>query len=320
MLKPSSTRWVFAFVAGACFVFGAARACAPQVKTQNPGYYRMLLGDFEITALSDGTFDLDTRQMLTNGSPGRVRELLARSFEGDSLPISVNAYLINTRDRLILVDTGAAALFGPTLGRLSANLEASGYRADQVDSILITHMHPDHIGGLVLNGQRAFRNATVFAERREAEFWLSASARKQAAKNRREFFVSAVAAIDPYARVGRFKQFNGPVSLFPGISAIPAPGHAPGHTIFAIESKGQKLVLWGDLMEIAAVQFIDPTVTIVFDNDAAAAVRQRPQAYADAAKGRYLVAAAHLPFPGIGHIRAEPVGYAWVPVTYDRVR
>jgi len=118
----------------------------------------------------------------------------------------------------------------------------------------------------------------------------------------------------------RFKAFAGATELFPGIRAVAAPGHTPGHTVYAIESKGQKLVLWGDLMHVASVQFPKPAVTIAFDVDSPAAAVQRRKAYADAAKGRYLVAAAHLPFPGIGHLRAEGKGYAWVPLTYNTVR
>lgn len=160
--------------AGSCIL--AAGASAPQVKTQAPGFYRMMLGDFEVTALSDGTFDLDTSQMLTHVPCQGLAPRLARSFAGNIVPISVNAYLINTGDRLILADTGAADLFGPTLGRLASNLLASGYRPEQVDAVILTHMHPDHVGGLLLEGRRAFPNATVYAEHKEADFWLAEAA------------------------------------------------------------------------------------------------------------------------------------------------
>jgi glyoxylase-like metal-dependent hydrolase (beta-lactamase superfamily II) len=96
-----------------------------------------------------------------------------------------------------------------------------------------------------------------------------------------------------------------------------APGHTPGHSIYAVESKGQKLVLWGDLMHVAAVQFAEPSVTIQFDSDSKAAAAQRKKAYADAAKQGYWVAAAHLSFPGIGQVRAEGKGYVWFPANYS---
>jgi glyoxylase-like metal-dependent hydrolase (beta-lactamase superfamily II) len=299
-----------------CFLAAGANAAAPQVKVQAPGYYRLMLGDFEITALSDGTVDLAPKELLTNTTAAHVGEMLTRSFEGDAVPTSVNAYLINTGSKLILVDTGAAKLFGPTLGNLLVNLAASGYRPEQVDAVLITHMHPDHVGGLMAEGKMAFPNATVHADQRDAAFWLSAAELDKAPAAMKGFFQGAAASMNPYVGAGRFKPFDGSTELFPGVRAVAAPGHTPGHTIYVIESKGQKLVLWGDLMHVAAVQFAEPAVTIAFDTDSPAAAGQRAKAYADAAQGRFLVAAAHLPFPGIGHIRSEGKGYAWVPVDY----
>jgi glyoxylase-like metal-dependent hydrolase (beta-lactamase superfamily II) len=299
-----------------CFLIAGAHAAAPQVKVQAPGFYRMMLGDFEITALSDGTVDLAPKELLTNTTAAHVGEMLARSFEGDAVPTSVNAYLINTGSKLILVDTGAAKLFGPTLGNLLANLAASGYRPEQVDAVLITHMHPDHVGGLMAGGKMAFPNATVHADQRDAAFWLSAAELDKAPEAMKGFFQGAAASMNPYVGAGRFKPFDGSTELFPGIRAVAAPGHTPGHTIYVIESKGQKLVLWGDLMHVAAVQFPEPAVTIAFDTDSPAAAGQRAKAYAEAAKDRFLVAGAHLPFPGIGHVRGEGKGYAWVPVDY----
>ncbi|MEP6739800.1 MAG: MBL fold metallo-hydrolase [Caldimonas sp.] len=297
-----------------------AQAAAPQVKTQAPGFYRMMLGDFEITALCDGTVDLAPKELLTNTTQAQVASLLERSFESDAVPTSVNAYLINTGDKLILVDTGAAKLFGPTLGNLLANLAAAGYRPEQVDAVLITHMHPDHVGGLMTEGKIAFPNATVHADQHDVDFWLAQTNLDKAPEAMKGFFQGAMASLNPYVNGGKMKAFNGTTDLFPGIRAIAAPGHTPGHTIYSIESKGKKLVLWGDLMHVAAVQFPEPQVTIAFDTDSPAAAAQRAKAYADAAQGRFLVAGAHLPFPGIGHIRADGKGYAWVPVDYNVTR
>ena len=303
-----------------CLSVAGAHAAAPQARTQGPGFYRMMLGDFEITALSDGVFDLDTNAMLANIAPKRRQELLADAFATDVLPTSVNAYLINTGEMLILVDTGAADRFGPTLGHLLENLLASGYRPEQIDRILLTHLHPDHIGGMVADGKRVFPNAIVHAEQREVDFWLSEAALEVAPAERKAFFRGAAMSLGPYAKAGRFKPFTGATELVRGIRAFPSPGHTPGHTTYLIESMGRKLVLWGDLMEVAAIQFVEPGVTILFDIDGRTAAGQRPKAYADAAAGRYFVAASHLPFPGIGHVRAERVGYAWVPIPYDTVR
>lgn len=303
--------------AGSALLLGAAHAGAPQVHTQAPGFYRMMLGDFEITALFDGTLDLEPRKLLTNTTQAQVGQLLDRSFEKDAVPTSVNGYLINTGSKLVLVDTGAGLLFGPTLGNLEANLKAAGYQPEQVDEVLVTHMHGDHVGGLVLDGKLAFPNATVHAGQEDADFWLSKSKLDQASAEMKGFFQGAMASLNPYVAAGKFKPIRGGTELLPGIKAVPAHGHTPGHNIYVIESRGQKLVLWGDLMHVAAVQFVQPQVAISFDVDAKAAAMERKKAYADAAKGRYLVGSAHLPFPGLGHIRAEGRGYAWVPVDYQ---
>jgi glyoxylase-like metal-dependent hydrolase (beta-lactamase superfamily II) len=220
----------------------------------------------------------------------------------------------------VLVDTGAAGLFGPTLGKLANNLKAAGYTPDQVDAVLITHMHPDHVGGLVNDGKVVFPNATVHADQHDADFWLSQANLDKAPKDSQGFFKGAMASLKPYVDAGKFKPFNGNTDLVPGIKAQASAGQTPGHTTFAVESEGQKLVLWGDLMHVAAVQFANPAVTIQLDTDSKAAAVQRQRAYAEAAQAGYWVAAAHLSFPGIGHLRKDGKGYVFVPVNYSVVR
>ena len=295
---------------------GAAHAAAPQVKTQAPGYFRVMLGDFEVTALSDGTVALPVDKLLTGTTAPKTAKALARSFLKAPLDTSVNAYLINTGSKLVLVDTGAAKLFGPTLGNLADSLKAAGYQPEQVDEVFITHMHADHVGGLMNGDKLAFPNATVRADQHDADFWLSQANLDKAPADAKGFFQGAMASLNPYVTAGKFKPFNGNTELVPGVKALATPGHTPGHSVYVVESQGQKLVLWGDLMHVAAVQFADPSVTIQFDTDSKSAARQRKRAYADAAKQGYLVGSAHLSFPGLGHLRTQGKGYEWVPVNY----
>jgi glyoxylase-like metal-dependent hydrolase (beta-lactamase superfamily II) len=319
-LRPALLALSLAFGAlSLATVSGPALAAAPQVKTQAPGWYRMMLGDFEVTALSDGTLPLPVDKLL-NEPAAKTTKALARSYQKAPVETSFNSYLINTGDKLVLVDTGAAGLFGPTLGNMLANLKASGYTPEQVDEVYITHMHPDHVGGLMAGDKPAFPNAIVRADQHDADFWLSKAKMDAAPKEVQDFFKGAMASINPYIAAGRFKPFEGNTDLVPGIRALAAHGHTPGHTTYLIESKGQKLMLWGDLMHVAAVQFPEPSVTIQFDTDNKAALAQRRLAYADAAKGGYWVAAAHLSFPGIGHLRNEGRGYAFVPVNYSSLK
>ena len=304
----------------ALLLASAAHAAAPQVKAQAAGYYRVMLGEFEVTALSDGTVALPVDTLLTNTTKAKSDKTLARNFLKSPVETSVNAYLINTGTKLVLVDTGAAGLFGPTLGRLAESLKSAGYQPEQVDEIYITHMHPDHVGGLMAGEKMAFPNAVVRADKRDADFWLSQANLDKAPAEGKGFFQGAMASLNPYVAAGKFKPFDGDTELAPGIKAMAAPGHTPGHSLYVVESGGRKLVLWGDLMHVAAVQFAEPSVTIAFDTDSKNAAVQRKRAYAEAAKQGYLVGSAHLSFPGLGHLRAEGKGYTFVPVNYSGLK
>jgi glyoxylase-like metal-dependent hydrolase (beta-lactamase superfamily II) len=297
---------------------GAAQAEAPMQKGQAPGWYRMMLGSFEITALSDGTVNLPVDKLL-KAKPGQVNALLARAYMKAPVETSVNAYLINTGSKLVLVDTGAAGLFGPTLGKLLVSLKAAGYQPEQVDEIYITHMHADHVGGLMAGDKMAFPNAVVRADEREGGFWLNKANMDAAPADAKGFFQGAMASTNAYVSAGKLKPFNtdkGTTELIPGISAMAARGHTPGHSIFVAESQGQRMVFWGDLMHVAAVQFVEPSVTIQFDSDAKAAAPSRKKNYADAAAKGYYVAVTHISFPGIGKLRADGKGYQWLPTNY----
>ena len=210
---------VTGLVATAAAVFYATHghAAAPVQKVQAPGYYRMMLGDFEVTALSDGTVGLDVKKILLDVKPERVDALLKRAYMTNPVETSVNAYLINTGSKLVLIDTGAGKLFGPTLGNLLASLKAAGYTPEQVDEIYITHMHGDHVGGLIQGDQRAFPNAIVRADKRDADFWLSKE-KMEAMALMKDAFQGAMSSINPYVAAGKFQPFDGAGVLTPGIT------------------------------------------------------------------------------------------------------
>ena len=320
-LQLSSLYMTLAIAGGAAFSLNAV-AEAPMVKTQAPGYHRTMVGDFEVTALSDGTVKLPMLKLLTNAKPEEVAKALKAGFLKEMVETSVNAYLINTGSKLVLIDTGAAGLFGPTLGNLLANLRASGYQPEQVDEIYITHMHADHVGGLMDKTNIVFTNATLRIDKADTDYWLSEANLKAAPDSAKGFFQGAMASANPYVAAGKLKTFSGNTELVPGVRAIPAYGHTPGHTVYAIESKGEKLMLWGDLMHVAAVQFANPSVTIQFDSNNTQAAQARKAAYAQAAKEGYMVGATHISFPGLGHLRTGPggKGYTWVPLNYSGLK
>lgn len=294
---------------------------AASLQTQ-AGYYRMKLGNSNVTALSDGTLPL-THNFLTNTTTAELDQLLGRAKVPYPIETSVNAYLIEMGTRLILVDTGAGELMGPSLGQLPASLRAAGYQAAQVTDILLTHIHSDHSGGLAASGQRLFPNATVHVSQAEHDYWLSdANLAKAPSDGKmlaldRKFFLEARTKMEPYVRAGQVKTFAGNAEVVPGIRATVGPGHTPGHTYYMLESQGQKLLFAGDMIHAAAVQFINPVVTFISDVDTKAAIAVRRQALGNAAQQGYWVAFAHVSFPGVGHLRANGPSYDWLPINYS---
>jgi glyoxylase-like metal-dependent hydrolase (beta-lactamase superfamily II) len=294
-------------------------AAAPMAKTPAPGYFRVMLGDFEVTPLSDGTVDLPVDKLLAQKAD-KTNATLAKAHLKAPLETSDNAFLVNTGSKLILIDTGAGVLFGPTLGKMQASLKAAGYTPEQVDEVYLTHMHSDHLGGLTAQSKAAFPNALVRASKAEADHWLNQSQMDKASADGKGTFKNAMAALDPYVKAGKFKTFEGDVELAPGIRAQGGHGHTPGHTTYVIESRGRKMVAIGDLIHVAAVQFEDPAVTIDFDGDQKAAAAARKKLFDAAAKEGALIGGAHLQFPGLGYLRTEGKGYRWIPVNYTQMR
>jgi glyoxylase-like metal-dependent hydrolase (beta-lactamase superfamily II) len=304
-----------------CFAAGLSHAGAPQQKTQVPGYYRFMVGSFEVTALYDGYIDLDSA-LLKNTSPKEVQNLLARMFlKGPKVQTAVNAYLINTGEKLVLVDAGAAKGFGPTLGYIGDNLKAAGYDASKIDIVLITHLHGDHVNGLLApDGKMAFPNADIWSAQPDNDFWLSLDVAAKAPEGFQPFFKMARDAAAPYQQAGKWKTFSSDQDIVSGIASVAARGHTPGHSAYQLSSGAQQLLIWGDLVHNHAVQFARPHVAIEFDIDKKQAVIARKALFARAAKEKLLVGGMHLPFPGVGHVRAEGKGYAWVPVEFGPIR
>ncbi|MES2935210.1 MAG: MBL fold metallo-hydrolase [Pseudomonadota bacterium] len=296
-----------------------AMAAAPMVKIPAPGYFRMMLGAFEVTALSDGTIDLPVDKLLMEPT-AKTTQLLSKSFLTAPLETSVNAYLINTGTKLVLIDAGTAGLFGPSLGKLLINLKASGYEPGQIDEVYLTHLHPDHVGGLISNGELAFPNATIRSDQREADVWLSQANMDKAPDAAKAFFQGAMASLNPYIAANKYKPFTANTELVPGVKSVASTGHTIGHTSYVVESQGQKLVLIGDLIHVAAVQLDHPEVTITFDSDAKEAAHAREQAFTQAVKDGAIVGASHIQFPGLGHLRSVGKGFQWIPVNYTQMR
>ena len=297
----------------------AAHAAAPQVRTQAPGWYRTMLGRFEITALSDGSHTFPVDAVMTDIDHDAIDAGLARNELQRPVQGSINAFLVNTGTQLVLIDTGAGSLYGPCCGKLLANLRAAGYAPEQVDVVLLTHLHKDHVGGVLADGRAVFPNAVVRAAGTDADYWLSHRERARAPEFLASFFDSARDALAPYAQAGRFKPFDAAAGapLVPGIRPVAEPGHTPGHSGYLVEDGGQALLVWGDVVHVAALQLDTPAVTLKYDSDAARARATRTDLLARAARAHLLVGAAHVAFPGLGHVRRDGAGYTWLPLNYE---
>ncbi|MBB6250890.1 MBL fold metallo-hydrolase [Nitrospirillum iridis] len=292
------------------------QATVVQPVSQGADIHRLKIGDVPVTALSDGSVPIDLHSLLKRTTPAKIDALLARAFQTTPTEASINAFLIELPGHLVLVDTGVGEMFGPGLGgKLPESLSRAGFTPDQITDILITHAHSDHAGGLVHQGQRVFPNATVHVGKADLDFFFD---RGNAARTHYDihYFDVAATALKPYLDAGKVKPIAADGEVLPGITATLHAGHTPGSAFFTLTSRGQALVFVGDIVHSAAVQFPEPATTIAFDQDEDRAAAVRAQAFRRFTEGGTLIAVPHMPFPGIGHVRADGAGYAWVPVDY----
>ncbi len=302
-------------------LFTPAHASTPHTPQQQvAGVQHLQIGTLRVTALFDGVVALG-RAEVVGVDPGIVTRLLDHRYvpeDAKGLQTAVNAYLIQRGEHLTLVDTGTQHCFGPGLGQVLANLRAAGYAPEQVDEVLITHAHPDHMCGLLdAQGKPAYTNATVWLSRADAAYWLDPASEAAAPQPMRFVFKQARDAVAPYEATGKLRRFGPGDALPEGVTAEDSHGHTPGHVSWRIDGgAGQQLLVWGDLVHFHAVQFARPDAAFEADSDRTAAIASRRRMMAEAADKGWWVAGAHLPFPGLGHVRREGDAYAWVPAEF----
>jgi glyoxylase-like metal-dependent hydrolase (beta-lactamase superfamily II) len=309
-------------------------ACAgqtfPPVRPQ-PGFFRMQLGEDEIVALNDGVVSYPTSRVLPSATPEAIARGLSANALTDPVGMSYNAFLVRTPTRLVLIDTGTGGKLDDDpgfhgCGHLIENLRAAGIRPEQIDDVLITHRGQDHTGGLttgVDGKQRTFPRAIVHVPKDEfsmiinpdeTEPYISRARNKDFARGWIDFTKSAFA---PYISAGTLLAFDSDGTVAPSIRALATHGHTPGHTSYVVESKGQTLIVLGDLVLLGALQFDDPGLVSSFDSDPNAAAEQRRHILALAAAKNYWIAGSHLPFPGIGHVRVASAGFSFFPASIN---
>lgn len=286
---------------------GPAKAKAPMAGAQAVGLARVKIGTIEVTAISDGFLDI-ALNLFKGADEAAIKRQLAANFrpEGPHRS-SVNAYVINTGDKLAVVDTGTIAGFSPTLGRFHAALAAAGFEAGAVDALLLTHLHPDHAGGMAgAGGAAAFPNAELFVHDKEIGFWTDEGISSRAPDAFKPFFQIAQSAVKPYA--ARTRRFKGGDEIIPGVTAVELFGHTPGHAGFRIASGGQQMLIWADIIHGPALQFSNPAITIGFDADEAGAKATRLKVMSEVASDKLLIAGSHLDFPGFGYVMPTSSG------------
>jgi glyoxylase-like metal-dependent hydrolase (beta-lactamase superfamily II) len=266
------------------------------------------IGDFTVTCLSDGVLAAPLDVVLEMRK-SEVERLAGRK---DTLPIPVNAFLIERNGRLALVDTGAGNSMGPTLGKLAGNLRANGVEPERIETVYLTHLHPDHSNGLIDDaGAPVFPAAEVVLHENEAEFWLDRDEASGATERVRRNIAKSAITMAPYRSRMR-KVRDGEAA--PGISAVLLAGHTPGHTGWLIQSGRDGLLVWGDLVHLAAIQMALPATGLIYDVDPQMACATRARMLDWIAADRLKVAGAHLDVPGFGTVVRNSSGFAFEPL------
>ena len=293
----------------------SARAKAPMMGAAVPEVYRFQLGDFEITTIADGAIQLDGPHPIfgNNQSPEDVQAYAQENFLSPSrMEISFTPVIVNTGSELVMFDTGNGAGRRPNAGKLATMLSAAGYTPDQIDVVVLTHFHPDHIGGLMEDGKPLFPNARYVMPETEYQFWTSPDRMGSPMEGVAKLTESNV---KPHAEKATFIKDGADVA--PGIRAVGAPGHTPGHTAYLIESAGKPFLLWGDTTNHYILSMQKPEWHVSFDVDKDLAVKSRKTILDMAATDRIPATGYHMPFPAVGYVEKAGDGYRWVPVSYQ---
>lgn len=278
---------------------------------QVPAVYHRRIGDIVVTALSDGVTVRDHTMMQdvpADLAAGYLKDAFRQRFV-----LSINAFLIYSSGRLALVDTGSGTYLGSDAGHLAGSLEAAGVASAQIDTILLTHMHPDHSAGLTdrATGKRSFPNAELIVHEDEPKHWFDDGAMARGTDRERELmFQQARDQTAPY--LSQMRTITGG-EVFPGVTALPCPGHTPGHVGYMVESGDEALLIWGDIVHMPEVQVRRPDVTMVVDVDPEQAKATRLRIFDMVATDSLLVTGMHLHYPGFGHIAHEAADYRFVP-------
>jgi glyoxylase-like metal-dependent hydrolase (beta-lactamase superfamily II) len=282
-----------------------------QPAQQIPGVYHRKIGDTVVTTISDGYLD-GNLEVMRNVDVEKAGQILRDAFR-PARRTSVNTFLIHSKGRTAIVDTGSGNYLQPTAGQVQRNLAAAGIDPKSIDTVLLTHMHPDHSAGLtdMSNGERYFPNAELIMHENELAHWFDDGAMgKVDERSRQLYFGVGREQVAPYRdRTRLFQQGE----VFPGVTAVPSLGHTPGHTAYLIASGDDQLMIWGDTVHVPEVQTAFPEAGMAFDTDLAAAAASRKRMFDRVSADGILIAGMHLHFPAFSRLARRGDAYALYP-------
>jgi glyoxylase-like metal-dependent hydrolase (beta-lactamase superfamily II) len=303
-----------------------ARAAAPPVATQAPGFYRYKVGTVECTSINDGarTFPLPDKFVTNAPKEEALATAEAAYMPKGMVTVPFNPQLINTGSKLVLIDSGnGIATYEPTkgaVGRTMQNLAAAGVDPKNIDVVLMSHLHPDHTNGIrAADGSMAFPNAEIMVPAKDWEFWMSDenAAKAQSNEMMKNYFANVKKV---YAGIeSKVTKYDWGKEVAPGITAIAAPGHTPGHTAFAVASGGSKVLIQSDVTNIPKLFLCNPGWHVVFDVDPASAQETRHKFYDMAAAEKATIVGFHFTFPSIGHVEKDGTKYRLIPAAWNPV-
>ncbi|MEO0999874.1 MAG: MBL fold metallo-hydrolase, partial [Pseudomonadota bacterium] len=300
---------------GAALAATPLGAAAPMLGASAAHYRRVALGGFEVTTLLDGAAPFPEPQGIfgTDQSVADVEAALAAAdLPTGAIEIGFAPTLVNTGAELVLFDTGNGAGAQPARGNLLSAMEAAGYSADQVDVVVITHMHPDHIGGMMTDGAPTFPNARYATGRVEYDFFASEDRIGSPVEGLHQMVTNLVAPM-----ADRMSFLEPGQSVVSGIDAVNAFGHTPGHMAYHIESEGKRLMVTADAANHFVLSLEHPDWHVRFDADKAAAAATRRQLFGMLDADGVPFVGYHMPFPAMGFVTASGSGFRWTPATYQ---